>query len=64
MILSPRRRSTSRTARWCSPPDVQPDGSLTPQREFGKLRGGQGRDSSAVDAQIGTAMRKETQRMG
>jgi gluconolactonase len=31
--------------------DVQPDGSLTHQREFGKLRGGQGGDGSAVDAQ-------------
>jgi gluconolactonase len=31
--------------------DVQPDGSLTKQREFGKLRGGQGGDGSAVDAQ-------------
>ena len=31
--------------------DVQPDGSLTNQREFGKLRGGQGGDGSAVDAQ-------------
>jgi sugar lactone lactonase YvrE len=31
--------------------DVQPDGSLTHQREFGKLRGGQDGDGSAVDAQ-------------
>jgi gluconolactonase len=31
--------------------DVQSDGSLTRQREFGKLRGGQGGDGSAVDAQ-------------
>jgi gluconolactonase len=31
--------------------DVQPDGSLTNQREFGKLRGGRGGDGSAVDAQ-------------
>jgi sugar lactone lactonase YvrE len=31
--------------------DVQPDGSLTDQREFGKLRGGQGGDGSAVDAE-------------
>jgi sugar lactone lactonase YvrE len=31
--------------------DVKPDGSLTNQREFGKLRGGQGGDGSAVDAQ-------------
>jgi gluconolactonase len=31
--------------------DVQPDGSLTRQREFGKLRGGQAGDGSAVDAQ-------------
>jgi sugar lactone lactonase YvrE len=31
--------------------DVQPDGSLTNQREFGKLRGGQGGDGSAVDEQ-------------
>lgn len=31
--------------------DVEPDGSLTSQREFGKLRGGQGGDGSAVDAQ-------------
>jgi gluconolactonase len=31
--------------------DVQADGSLTNQREFGKLRGGQGGDGSAVDAQ-------------
>jgi gluconolactonase len=31
--------------------DVQPDGSLKNQREFGKLRGGQGGDGSAVDAQ-------------
>ena len=29
--------------------DVQPDGSLTRQREFGNLHGGQ--DGSAVDAQ-------------
>jgi gluconolactonase len=31
--------------------DVKADGSLTSQREFGKLRGGQGGDGSAVDAQ-------------
>jgi gluconolactonase len=31
--------------------DVQPDGALTNQREFGKLRGGQGGDGSAVDAE-------------
>ena len=31
--------------------DVQADGSLTNQREFGKLRGGQGGDGSAVDAE-------------
>jgi gluconolactonase len=31
--------------------DVQPDGSLTRQRELGKLRGGQDGDGSAVDAQ-------------
>jgi gluconolactonase len=31
--------------------DVKPDGSLTNQREFGKLRGGQGGDGSAIDAQ-------------
>jgi gluconolactonase len=31
--------------------DVKPDGSLTSQREFGKLRGGQAGDGSAVDAQ-------------
>jgi gluconolactonase len=31
--------------------DVKPDGSLTNQREFGKLRGGEGGDGSAVDAQ-------------
>jgi gluconolactonase len=31
--------------------DVRPDGSLTNQREFGKLRGGQGGDGSAVDAE-------------
>jgi gluconolactonase len=31
--------------------DVDADGSLTNQREFGKLRGGQGGDGSAVDAQ-------------
>jgi gluconolactonase len=31
--------------------DVQPDGSLTRQREFGKLRGGQAGDGSAVDQQ-------------
>ena len=31
--------------------DVRADGSLTNQREFGKLRGGQGGDGSAVDAQ-------------
>jgi sugar lactone lactonase YvrE len=30
---------------------VKPDGSLTNQRDFGKLRGGQGGDGSAVDAQ-------------
>jgi len=29
--------------------DVQPDGSLRNQREFGRLRGGQGGDGSAVD---------------
>ncbi|HEX6997690.1 MAG TPA: SMP-30/gluconolactonase/LRE family protein [Gammaproteobacteria bacterium] len=29
--------------------DVQPDGSLTGQRELGRLRGGQGGDGSAVD---------------
>jgi len=31
--------------------DVTPDGSLTRQRDFGKLRGGQGGDGSAVDEQ-------------
>lgn len=31
--------------------DVQDDGSLTNQREFGRLQGGQGGDGSAVDAQ-------------
>jgi gluconolactonase len=31
--------------------DVKPDGSLTNQREFGKLRGGQGGDGAAVDQQ-------------
>ena len=31
--------------------DVQTDGALTNQREFGTLRGGQGGDGSAVDAQ-------------
>ena len=31
--------------------DVAADGSLTHQREFGKLRGGQGGDGSAVDSQ-------------
>jgi gluconolactonase len=30
--------------------DVKPDGALTNQRDFGKLRGGQGGDGSAVDA--------------
>jgi gluconolactonase len=30
--------------------DVQADGSLSNQREFGRLRGGQGGDGSAVDA--------------
>ena len=31
--------------------DVQGDGSLTNQRDFGKLRGGQGGDGAAVDAE-------------
>ena len=31
--------------------DVRPDGALTNQREFGKLRGGTGGDGSAVDQQ-------------
>jgi gluconolactonase len=31
--------------------DVQTDGSLGPQREFGKLRGGQGGDGAAVDSE-------------
>jgi sugar lactone lactonase YvrE len=31
--------------------DVKPDGSLVNQREFGKLRGGEGGDGSAVDQQ-------------
>ena len=31
--------------------DVNADGSLTNQREFGKLRGGQGGDGSAIDAE-------------
>jgi len=31
--------------------DVQPDGALANQREFGKLRGGEGGDGSAVDQQ-------------
>ncbi len=31
--------------------DVKPDGSLTNQREFGKLQGGDGGDGSAVDSQ-------------
>ena len=31
--------------------DVKPDGSLTNQREFAKLRGGQGGDGSAIDTE-------------
>jgi gluconolactonase len=31
--------------------DVQPDGALTNQREFGKLRGGQAGDGSAIDSE-------------
>ena len=31
--------------------DVQADGALANQREFGKLRGGQGGDGSAVDSE-------------
>ncbi len=31
--------------------DVQTDGALTNQREFGRLRGGQAGDGSAVDAE-------------
>ena len=31
--------------------DVRPDGSLTNQRDFGKLRGGQGGDGSAIDSE-------------
>ena len=31
--------------------DVMPDGTLTNQRDFGKLRGGQGGDGSAVDSE-------------
>jgi gluconolactonase len=31
--------------------DVQPDGSLTNQRDFAKLRGGQGGDGAAVDSE-------------
>ena len=31
--------------------DVQADGSLTNQREFGRLQGGQGGDGSAIDAE-------------
>ena len=31
--------------------DVQPDGALTRQREFGKLRGGEAGDGSAVDSE-------------
>jgi gluconolactonase len=31
--------------------DVRPDGSLTNQREFGKLKGGQNGDGSAVDSE-------------
>lgn len=31
--------------------DVRPDGSLTHQREFGKLHGGQGGDGSAIDSE-------------
>jgi sugar lactone lactonase YvrE len=31
--------------------DVQPDGSLTRQREFGKLRGGEAGDGAAVDTE-------------
>jgi gluconolactonase len=31
--------------------DVQPDGSLTNQREFAKLRSGQGGDGSAIDSE-------------
>ena len=31
--------------------DVQPDGSLTNQREFGKLQGGQGGDGTAIDTE-------------
>jgi sugar lactone lactonase YvrE len=31
--------------------DVQPDGSLTNQRDFGQLQGGQGGDGSAIDSE-------------
>ena len=46
-----KRRSTSPTAQWSIAFDVKPDGSLANQREFGKLRGGEGGDGSAVDQQ-------------
>ena len=41
----------SRTAPSCVAFDVKADGSLTNQREFGKLRGGQAGDGSAIDQQ-------------
>lgn len=52
IILSPDEKTLYATnggvvVAW----DVQPDGSLTGLREFGKLRGGQGGDGSAVDSE-------------
>jgi len=52
IILSPDEKTLYVTAGpLVAAFDVQPDGSLTGQREFARLRGGQGGDGAAVDTQ-------------
>ena len=52
IILSPDEKTLYVTNRGTLVAfDVMPDGALTNQRDFGKLRGGQNGDGSAVDAE-------------
>jgi gluconolactonase len=52
IVLSPDEKTLSVTAGpLVAAFDVQPDGALARQREFAKLRGGQGGDGATVDGQ-------------
>ena len=49
LAVWPRESPVGRRAAILYAFDVNADGSLTNQREFGKLQGGEGGDGSAVD---------------